>query len=67
MYVHSNASVILYNDTHYIGLTGNALESDITYFLSCGANEVMTKPFNLSLFNELMKNYQLNSSRNDFQ
>jgi CheY-like chemotaxis protein len=43
--------------TYDIGLTGNALESDITYFLSCGANEVMTKPFDLPHFQELMKNY----------
>jgi CheY-like chemotaxis protein len=45
-------------DIHDIGLTGNALDSDITYFLSCGANEVMTKPFDLSLFEELMKKYE---------
>jgi CheY-like chemotaxis protein len=43
-------------DTHDIGLTGNALDSDITYFMSCGANEVMTKPFDLPHFQELMKN-----------
>jgi DNA-binding response OmpR family regulator len=49
--------MILHNDIYDIGLTGNALESDIIYFLSCGANEVMTKPFDLSHFQELMKKY----------
>mmetsp|Transcript_23575 Transcript_23575/g.22721 ORF Transcript_23575/g.22721 Transcript_23575/m.22721 type:complete len:188 (-) Transcript_23575:149-712(-) len=39
------------------GLTGNALDSDIDYFLSCGANEVMTKPFDLSLFEGIIKKY----------
>jgi CheY-like chemotaxis protein len=43
----------------YIGLTGNALDSDIDYFLSCGANEVMTKPFDLSRFQEIIKNYDV--------
>jgi CheY-like chemotaxis protein len=38
-------------------LTGNALDADIAFFLSRGANEVLTKPFNLSRFQELMKNY----------
>jgi two-component system sensor histidine kinase/response regulator len=32
------------------GLTGNALDCDVAYFLSCGANEVMAKPFKLSYF-----------------
>jgi CheY-like chemotaxis protein len=49
--------MILRNDISDIGLTGNALDSDITYFLSCGANEVMTKPFNLSHFQEVIRKY----------
>jgi response regulator of citrate/malate metabolism len=43
--------------TSNIGLTGNALDVDIAYFVGCGANEVLTKPFNLSRFQDLMRNY----------
>jgi DNA-binding response OmpR family regulator len=54
MYIY----IYIYIHTHiFIGLTGNALERDITYFLSSGADQVMTKPFDLSIFQELMKNY----------
>lgn len=52
-----NEYVVLYNDTYDIGLTGNALDSDISYFLSCGADEVMAKPFDSSIFQEKMKKY----------
>jgi CheY-like chemotaxis protein len=44
-----------YEYKYNVGLTGNALDSDIDYFLSCGANEVMTKPFDLSRFQEIVK------------
>ena len=27
-----------------LGITGNALPDDIEYFISCGANHVITKP-----------------------
>jgi DNA-binding response OmpR family regulator len=49
--------IISDNDTFELGLTGNVLDSDVAYFLSCGANEVMTKPFEASYFHELMKSY----------
>ena len=32
------------------GVTGNTLDSDIDYFLNCGADKVLPKPFNLELF-----------------
>ena len=38
------------------GLTGNALESDVTYFKQKGADEVLAKPFNLKYFQQLMRN-----------
>lgn len=59
--------MVLYNDTYDIGLTGNALDSDITHFLSCGANEVMTKPFDLTHFQELVDNYSIIRNSNDLQ
>ena len=36
------------------GVTGNALDSDINYFVKCGANAVLIKPFNFKLFKRLM-------------
>ena len=36
------------------GVTGNALESDINYFVSCGADAVLAKPFDFTLFKQLM-------------
>ena len=36
------------------GVTGNALDSDINYFLAHGADHVLTKPFDYSLFVHFM-------------
>lgn len=36
---------VSYQNAHVIGVTGNALPDDIARFISCGANEVLTKPF----------------------
>ena len=33
------------------GVTGNTLDSDINYFLESGANQVLAKPFDISVFN----------------
>ena len=38
-----------------LGLTGNALDSDVNYFIDCGVNAVLTKPFDFSLFKALMR------------
>ena len=32
---------------HIIGVTGNALDSDVTYFIDAGATKVLTKPVNV--------------------
>ena len=37
------------------GVTGNALDSDINYFVKCGANAVLAKPFDFNRFKRLMK------------
>jgi signal transduction histidine kinase/ActR/RegA family two-component response regulator len=37
------------------GLTGNALDSDVSHFLKCGVKAVLPKPFDLARFKELMK------------
>jgi hypothetical protein len=36
------------------GLTGNALDSDVQYFLKQGADRVIPKPFNAVLFKKYM-------------
>ena len=36
------------------GVTGNALDSDINYFVKCGATAVLIKPFDFNLFKRLM-------------
>jgi CheY-like chemotaxis protein len=36
------------------GVTGNAVESDVDFFLAHGADRVMIKPFNFQLFNQNM-------------
>jgi signal transduction histidine kinase/CheY-like chemotaxis protein len=36
------------------GVTGNALDSDINYFVKCGANAVLAKPFDFNRFKRLM-------------
>ena len=36
------------------GVTGNALDSDINYFIKCGASAVLIKPFDFDLFKRLM-------------
>jgi CheY-like chemotaxis protein len=35
-------------------VTGNALGSDVTYFINHGADAVLAKPFDLKLFKQLM-------------
>ena len=37
------------------GVTGNALDSDIEYFISCGAVKIFTKPLNVMEFTTYMK------------
>ena len=37
------------------GVTGNALDSDVNYFVRSGANGVLAKPFDFSAFKELTK------------
>ena len=35
-------------DAFIVGITGNVLPDDVDYFISCGANEVLPKPFNIT-------------------
>jgi CheY-like chemotaxis protein len=35
-----------------IGLTGNAMEGDINYFIARGANQVLTKPLKIDDFDK---------------
>ena len=43
------------------GLTGNTLDSDITHFLSCGANKVFPKPLDTSSFELVMADMRAQS------
>ena len=40
------------------GVTGNALGSDVNYFISCGADAVLAKPFDFLLFKQLIVELQ---------
>lgn len=40
-----------------IGLTGNVVKVDIDYFMTCGANAVLTKPFSQNGFISVVGNY----------
>lgn len=40
-----------------IGVTGNALPSDIDHFLAHGADRVLTKPMNINDFNDIIKEF----------
>ena len=42
------------------GVTGNALDTDVKYFLSHGADTVLQKPFDYLRFMEIMKNRKKN-------
>ena len=40
----------------FTGVTGNVLPEDISHFISCGVNEVLTKPLTKErLINAIMK------------
>ena len=41
-----------------LGVTGNTLDSDINYFISCGADAVLAKPFDFSAFRSLMAEHE---------
>jgi signal transduction histidine kinase len=41
------------------GVTGNAQESDVNYFMACGTDAVLSKPFDFQLFKELMIDFKL--------
>jgi CheY-like chemotaxis protein len=44
------------------GLTGNALDSDVEYFLKNGADRVMAKPFNMLLFKQNLSQIKCNDA-----
>ena len=46
-----------------LGVTGNTLGSDVNHFIQCGANAVLPKPFDLSLFKVLMKEHEARTLR----
>ena len=41
-----------------LGLTGNTLDSDINYFIGCGADAVLAKPFDFSAFRSFMAEHE---------
>jgi DNA-binding response OmpR family regulator len=40
------------------GVTGNGLESDVKYFKSMGATDVIVKPLDIALFHRYMLEYK---------
>ena len=44
------------------GVTGNALDSDINFFINSGVYAVLPKPFDFSHFKQMMKDIQYSSS-----
>ena len=44
------------------GVTGNALDSDIEFFIKSGVYAVLPKPFDFSRFKEMMKDIRGSSS-----
>jgi signal transduction histidine kinase/CheY-like chemotaxis protein len=42
-----------------IGVSGNAQESNVNYFMACGADAVLSKPFDFQLFKALMTDFKL--------
>jgi signal transduction histidine kinase/CheY-like chemotaxis protein len=45
-----------------LGVTGNTLDSDINYFVKCGADAVLAKPFDFAAFRAHMKDHEQNHS-----
>jgi signal transduction histidine kinase/CheY-like chemotaxis protein len=45
-----------------LGVTGNTLDSDINYFVKCGADAVLAKPFDFAAFRAHMKEHEQNHS-----
>ena len=43
-----------------LGVTGNTLDSDINYFVKCGADAVLAKPFDFAAFRAHMKEHEQN-------
>ena len=37
------------------GVTGNALDTDIEYFIACGADKIFTKPLNVAEFQQQLE------------
>mmetsp|Transcript_36093 Transcript_36093/g.87258 ORF Transcript_36093/g.87258 Transcript_36093/m.87258 type:complete len:134 (+) Transcript_36093:903-1304(+) len=42
-----------HDETFIVGVTGNILPEDVKYFLSCGANSVLPKPFTMRALERL--------------
>jgi len=52
----------LRSDVFIVGITGNLLEEDVNYFLSCGANAVLPKPLNIHDLEVVLSNHGIVSS-----
>jgi len=44
-------------DTNIVGITGNVLPEDVSHFLRCGANEVLSKPVKYAELDSLWSEY----------
>jgi len=50
-------------DSFVVGITGNVLPEDVTYFKSCGANAVLPKPFEFAVLETLWVEYGVGMGR----
>jgi CheY-like chemotaxis protein len=44
-------------DSFIVGVTGNVMAQDVTYFKECGANGVLAKPFRLAELDQMLLEY----------
>lgn len=55
------------NGVFIVGITGNMLAEDVAYFLSCGANSVLPKPFQIATLEQLCMEYSVGTGKSNWK
>merc|ERR1712176_1212095 len=55
------------SDVFIIGVTGNLMPEDVTYFRQCGSNAVLPKPFRMSELEEIIIEHHITRHKIDDQ
>jgi len=55
------------SDVFIIGVTGNLMPEDVTYFRQCGSNAVLPKPFRMSELEEIIIEHHITRHKQDDQ